>query len=128
MSDGSHDTPNEVAMTRLTATDSVTISFLSQRVIDQERDLAEHRRLIRWLSLPYGDNVPIFHAADPSTKRNLEATYREALEEDDGDADFWQAAENVHTRQRPTEHFAHPAASETPADEYVQIDDKGNTI
>ncbi len=79
------------------------------------------RRLVRWLSLPYGENTPIFHGPD---REALEATYRDAVTEDDGDPAYWAAAQQF--LQRPP-----PGPPEDWGDievETISIDGNGNTI
>ena len=91
------------------------------QIVALEQQAREYRRLIRWLSLTYGTNLPIFHGPD---KQALIDTYCQALDEDDGDPAFWYAAKVATSRPEPS-----PPEDwgDTPV-ERVVIDNRGNTV
>lgn len=85
--------------------ESAYIDRLLTSVVQGESREQAMRRLIRWLSLPYGDNLPIFHGVDNDALRQ---TYIEALAEDDGDQGFAYAAEVAMSRPDPHGEFGTP--------------------
>lgn len=85
---------------------------------DQVRRLT---RLIRWLSLTYGTNVPIFHGEG---KDELTATYLAAVAVVDDDVAFAVATDWANSRPTPS---APVDWGDQPA-EHVLIDHKGNTV
>lgn len=90
-------------------------------IVATEETLAAYRRLIRWLSLAYGENIPIFHGPD---RASLEDCYTEALAEDDGDVAFYVAGQTAVSRPEP----APPQDWGAVAVETVTVDERGNTI
>lgn len=93
---------------------------LHSAIADRDLQLAAQRRLIRWLSLTYGENLPIFHGP---ARAELTQTYLDALAEDDGDPAFFVAAQTATARPEP----APPVDWGDVAVELVELDDRGNT-
>jgi hypothetical protein len=100
-------------------------------IVHLEAEAAVYRRLVRWLSLTYGTNLPKFHGAH---KAELEGAYIAALFEDDGDQSFAYQADQATAKPDPEGPFATPPGMGANAiddldqvGEMVELDERGNT-
>lgn len=103
----------------------------AEMIVLLQAEVTRYRRLIRWLSLPYGRNLPIFHGPDATA---LADTYQDALAEDDGDPAYWVATQAALETADPDGPHGTPrglgARGITDGSEvtsWVTLDDNGNT-
>ncbi len=94
----------------------------AQIVNDLTTDVIRARRLIRWLSLTYGENVPVFHG---QYREELSETYLTALDQDDGDPAFAYAAEVAMSRPDPDGDFGTPPGQGAYAEHDRLMADRG---
>lgn len=72
--------------------DVAALGIAATTITQQNEQLIRQRRLVRWLSLPYGTNLPVFHG---QYKEELADDYQDALSQDDGDQAFAYQAEQL---------------------------------